>query len=262
MNRRFYIRLFVLVAALVVGMLPLASTFMDASAQAQIPTPTAQADGRIIYIAQEGDSWWIIAIKNNVTEDQLYQLNNSKPDDPIQAGQSILIGIATATEVPSGPEATPTSSILTPAVKGYGEICIVLFDDVDGNSSPVSGIGTLEAYLANGAISIVDSTGQINKTGITTAGPEPVCFPDLPEGDYNLSVAVPEGYNATTSMNVPLKLLAGDRSTINFGAQSNTVSSNTGNQNTTGRNPIIAIIGGLFIIFGIAVGIYFLRPKR
>ncbi len=159
------------------------------SAQAQLPTPTAQPDGRIIYIAQPGDSWWIIAVKNNVSEDSLYQLNNTSPEDPIIEGQQVLIGVVTATEVPTAEVFTPTPNILTPVVNGTGEICVVLFDDVNGNSSHE----IEEAFLANGAISIVDQTGQVNKTGASTTGPDPLCFPDLPEGDYNLSVAIPEG---------------------------------------------------------------------
>lgn len=230
----------------------------DASAQAQLPTPTAQANGNIIYIAQAGDSWWIIAIKNNVSEEQLYQLNNKGPDDPVVEGQEILIGIVTATEVPTQAQATATPNILTPAVKGYGEICVVLYDDTNGNSSHE----LEEPFLPNGAVSIVDRSGQVNKTGVTTSGPDPICFIDLPEGDYNLSVAVPENYNATTSMNRPVNLLAGDRSTVNFGAQSNSSVTAAVGETSTGRNPLVAILGGIFILGGIAVGIFVLRPKH
>jgi hypothetical protein len=240
------------------SLVPVLSTQTNVSAQAQLPTPTAQPDGRIIYIAQPGDSWWIIAVKNNTSEDALYQLNNTTPDDPIVEGQKVLIGIVTPTEVPTAAPFTPTPNILTPVVHGSGEICAVLFDDVNGNSSHE----TDEPFLANGAISIVDTTGQINKTGATTAGPDPICFADMPEGDYNLSVAIPEGFNATTSMNAPLKLLAGDKSTMNFGAQSKTAAVGETGNTSSGRNPVVAIVGGIFILGGIGVGIYFLRQRR
>ncbi len=225
--------------------------------QAALPTPTAQPDGRIIYIAQPGDSWWIISVKTGVTENELYLLNNSKPDDVINEGQQILLGVITATPEPPVSDVTPTPNILTPAVKGYGEVCIALFEDVNGDSVRQEE----ETLLGEGAISLVDQAGQINENAKTTAGTDAVCFTDIPEGNYNISVAIPGGYNPTTSMNAPLKLLAGEVSTMNFGAQSNSqaqpVSPGEG-----GRNPILGIFGGILILGGIGMGVFFLRPKR
>ena len=43
------------------------------------------------------------------------------------------------------------------------------------------------------------------------------------EGDYNVSVAIPEGYNPTTSLNAPITLVAGDITYLNFGAQAGSV---------------------------------------
>lgn len=227
-------------------------------AQAVIPTPTPLADGRIIYIAQEGDNWWLIALKMGVTEDQLYKLNNTTANDAVVAGAQILIGVVTETQVPLESQATPTSSILTPAVKGYGEICVVLFDDGNGNAT----FDGDETQIADGAVSLVDTTGQVNQTGATTSGAENLCFTDLPEGDYNLSAAVPDQYNATTSMNRAIKLIAGDRSTVNFGAQPSGSITDTGNEQTGNTSPIIAIVGGIMIVGGIGLGVYFMRFRR
>ena len=225
--------------------------------QSALPTPTAQPDGRIIYIAQPGDSWWSISIKTGVQEQNLYLLNNSKPEDPVIEGQQILLGNVTPTPVPPVSDTTLTPAVVTPAVAGYGEICIELFDDVNGDSKRQEG----EASLAKGAVSLVDRVGQINKTAETTAGTDPVCFPDLPEGDYNLSVAVPDGYNPTTSLNAPLKLVAGTTSVMNFGAQLSSqarpVSPSEG-----GRNPMLGIIGGVLILGGIGIGAYFIFRKK
>lgn len=227
------------------------------SGQSALPTPTAQPDGRIIYIAQPGDSWWIIGIKTGVLEQTLYELNNTKPEDPILEGQQILLGIVTATPVPPPSANTPTPNLLTPVGKGYGEICIELFEDLNGDSSRQTG----ENSLPNGAVSLVDRVGQINKTAQTISGEEPVCFTEIPEGDYNLSVAVPEGYNPTTSMNAPLKLVAGNISVVNFGAQ---LSSQAQPVPTSegGRNPILGIIGGILILGGIGIGAYFVFRKK
>lgn len=260
MNKKSAFRTLFAMFFLGMGLVPfLFSNPAAVDAQAVLPTPTPQADGRIIYIAQEGDTWWSISIKMNVNQDELYNLNNAKADDPVIAGAKIVIGVVTATEVPTEMAATATPNILTPVVKGYGEICVVLFDDTNGNASR----DTDEAMLAGGAVSLVDKTGQTNKTGQTTSGPDPVCFDQLPEGDYNLSLAVPDGYNATTSLNSPLKLVAGDKSTMNFGAQSKAAAQPTTPTNPNGgRNPMIAIVGGVLILGGIGAGIFFLRMRK
>ena len=189
--------------------------------QSALPTPTAQPDGRIIYIAQPGDSWWIISVKTGVAESQLYLLNNASPDDVVQEGQQILLVLVTETPIPPASDATATPNILTPAVKGYGQVCVALFDDLNGDSVRQES----EPLIADGAVSLVDQAGQINQTEDTLAGENAVCFNELPEGDYNVSVAVPDGYNPTTSLNSPLKLLAGEISTMNFGAQLNSQTS-------------------------------------
>jgi hypothetical protein len=258
MDKKIFLKISMVIILLGMVFTPLFALVIPASAQAQLPTPTAQPDGRIIYIAQAGDSWWIISIKVSVSQDTLLQLNNASPDDIIQTGQKIIIGMVTPTAVvPTQANTTPTPNILTPVVKGFGKICVVLFDDANGDSNPQPE----ESFLANGAVSITERSGQVNKTGQTTSGPDPLCFDQLPEGDYNLSVAVPEGYNPTTSMNRAVKLSAGDSSTVNFGSQL----SGKGQSNTvtaTGKNPMIAIAGGVLILGGIGVGIYFLRSKR
>lgn len=225
--------------------------------QSALPTPTAQPDGRIIYIAQPGNSWWIISVKTGVSESQLYLLNNASPDDVVQEGQQILLGLVTETPIPPASDATATPNILTPAVKGYGQVCVALFDDLNGDSVRQES----EPLIADGAVSLVDQTGQTNQTEDTLAGENAVCFNELPEGDYNVSVAVPEGYNPTTSLNSPLKLLAGEISTMNFGAQLNSQTSPI-SPSQGGRNPILGILGGILILGGIVVAFFFLRPKR
>jgi LPXTG-motif cell wall-anchored protein len=258
MNRKNLSRIFFFLTLFTVMAVPALIHVPAANAQAVIPTPTALADGRIIYIAQEGDTWWVIAVKMSVTEDQLYKLNNTTPNDPVVAGSQILIGVVTETAVPVEAQTTPTPSILTPAVKGYGVICVVLFDDANGNGS----FDNDETQIDNGAVSLVDTTGQVNRTGATTTGAENLCFSDLPEGDYNLSAAVPDQYNATTSMNHSVKLTAGDRSIINFGAQPSGSLTDTGDNQTGSNNPLVAIVGGVLILGGIGLGVYFLRSRR
>ncbi len=90
--------------------------------------------------------------------------------------------------------ATPIGQVPTPTLApGSGDICVLLFNDTNGNSVPDGD----EIPLAGGAISVTDRDGKVSLTDQTNAT-EAVCFPALIEGEYNISVAVPEGYNATT----------------------------------------------------------------
>ncbi len=226
--------------------------------QAVLPTPTAQPDGRIIYIAQPGDSWWIISVKTGVAETQLYLLNNTKPEDQLLEGQQVLLGVVTPTPpLPASEEATPTPGLTTPQVEGFGEICVLLYDDINGDSVRQPE----ELSLANGALSLVNNIGTFNQTAMTTSGTDPVCFPDVPKGDYNLSVAVPDGYNPTTVTNTPIKLVAGDTTTMNFGAQLSSLAQ-PATSGEGGRNPIIGIAGLVLLLGGAGLGIYFWLSKR
>lgn len=226
--------------------------------QAVLPTPTAQPDGRIIYIAQPGDSWWSISIKTGVPETQLYLLNNAKPNDPLLEGQKILLGVVTPTPpVPTELAMTPTPINTTPQATGTGEICVLLYDDVNGDSVRQPE----EVQLANGAISLANKIGTLNKTEKTTNGTNPICFKEIPAGDYNLSVAVPDGYNPTTSTNAPITLMAGDLTTMNFGAQQSSLARPTATGDG-GRNPIIGIAGIILLLGGAGMGIYLWRVRR
>jgi len=227
--------------------------------QAVVPTPTAQADGRIIYIAQPGDSWWIISVKTGVPETQLYLLNNAKPDDPLISGQQVLLGIVTPTPPLPTPDAevTPTPGEEVPEIDGFGVVCVLLYDDINGDS-----VRQLEELpLERGVVSLANSIGTFNETTETNAGPDPVCYNEVPAGDYNLSVAIPDGYNPTSVLNVPLILVAGDQTTINFGAQLSSLAQPVAT-GEGGRNPIIGIAGLVLLLGGAGLGVYMWLAKR
>jgi LysM repeat protein len=57
-------------------------------------SPTAQADGRIIYQVQPGDSLMAIAARFDLAPLELLELNALAPDSVIQVGQLLLLGIA------------------------------------------------------------------------------------------------------------------------------------------------------------------------
>ena len=239
----------------------------------QIFSPTPDSSGNIFYIVQAQDTCLSIALRfMDGDVNQLIQLNSLNSECFITEGQKLLLGTVQQPTSTQGPPPTATSSIPTPTpTPGNGIICVVLFDDINGNGRKDPG----ENPISGGAISISDREGLVSLTGTTVfdADPatsdeiEPLCFVDIPEGEYNISVGVPEGHNPTTTMNYPLRLKAGDRSILDFGAQissagslleANQGSSSAGSQ----RSPLLGIIGGLLLLGGIGLGVYLRVLKR
>lgn len=234
-------------------------------AQVYYQTPTAGADGRIIYIVKGGDTCLSISLLTGVDINELRRINNLDEECALREGQQLLLGIyQTPTPMP-GPTPTETPAIPTPTpFPGTGTICVYLFDDVNGNALAE---GT-EPPIAGGAISVTDKTGTVSLTGTTsdqfdpeTDEPPRVCFDNLPEGDYTVSIAVPQGYNPTTQTNYPLKLRAGDISVLDFGAQLSSQGLPQEPQETR-RSPLLAILGGLMVLGGAGLGIYFSLLRR
>ncbi len=216
-------------------------------------TPTPEADGRIYYTVREGDTCISVSLLNQVSLDDLRLFNNLDAACALFPGQRLLLG--TAEVQPTQSDQVETEAPLLPSptpFQGNGEVCVVLFNDINGNALVEEG----EGALAGGAISLSDRLGRVSLTGQTSASlEEPTCFGDLPEGDYNISVGVPDGYNPTTQMNYALALSAGDRSTLDFGAQvSSAVTAAPLEEG--GRSPLLGILGGLVLLLGIGLAIY------
>jgi len=224
--------------------------------QVYLYTPTALTDGRILYIVQMNDNCTTIALKMGITVDQLRLNNNlTDPNCVLQLGQQLLI--ATVTPAPAATNTpTPTGPTPTPFF-GLGQICVLLFNDLNGNGLAES----TETSIADGAISITDRSGQTSVTGKTDATGSPVCFDKLPEGDYNVSVAIPEGYNPTTNLNYAIPVKAGDSIYLDFGAQPGSGASSPFVIGGT-RSPLLGIFGGILILAGVGLGFYFLRSRK
>ena len=238
-----------------------------------IASPTPDADGRITYTVQENDTCLSIALRFlNGDVNKIIELNALDADCVIIPDQKLLLGIVDIPTATQGPPPSATSNVpsVTPT-PGSGEICVMLFNDINGNGRK----DPEEFPMQGGAISITNREGLTSLTGVTVidADPgtsdefEPLCFKDLPEGDYNISLGPPEGYNATTIMNYPLSLIAGDTSIIDFGAQTSSagalVAQQTGPtvQNTR-RSPLLGILGGILMIVGIGIGVYLWIQRR
>jgi LysM repeat protein len=252
-------RIFILTISVLIGfaLLAIAPVFLStANAQVYIYTPTAEANGSIYYIVKSGDTCDSISLVNNVPLDTLRALNQLKLDDCrfLQIGRKLLIGSVPTAVVTAGPSPTPTSILPTPQpVKGFGTICVYLYNDINGNAMAEPTETTLTG-LAGGEISVISKNGEYSKTGTSTDTGSPVCFEDAPEGEYTISIAIPDGYNATASQNYTILLKAGDTSTIDFSAQpgSRLITSNK----EGGSSVFLAILGGLILLGGVGLGLY------
>jgi hypothetical protein len=146
-----------------------------------------------------------------------------------------------------------------------------LFEDLNGDSLRQEE----EPSLPGGAISVNDRFGEVSLTAETPSGgisenlfPEPeelgfTCFDDLDKGQYNITVASPEGYNATTQLSYVVALNPGEEILLDFGAQPN--SETLARAPLTGgteRSPILGILGALILLIGTGLGIYTLIFQR
>ncbi len=237
---------------LLLAVLPAVLIICAVSGQA-IQTPTADPEGNIYYIIKSNDSCMSISLTMGIDLQTLRQLNNLDEECSLIAGTRLLLGrYETPTPTP-GPSPTPTPITPTPTpYNGYGQVCIYLFEDVDGNGI----VAETEYGITGGAVSLTKRSGTDNFTGLTAAGNELLCFPEVPEGDYNIAVAPPTDYNPTTNMNYALTVKAGDNTQVNFGAQkSSQLEEAEINVDTTPKSPILAAIGialiggGLVLVF-------------
>jgi hypothetical protein len=232
--------------------------------QAYYQTPTPDSTGKIIYKVKKNDTCLSVSLLTGVDINTLRQLNKLDEACSLTEGQDLLLGVfqrpttePTAIPTPGPAQPTPT------AFNGNGQICIYLFFDTNGNAMPEDA----EPPIENGAFSIQNKDNTINESGRT--GITPACK-TVPEGDYNISVAPPEGFNPTTNMNYAIKVLAGDNHIIPFGAQPNTSAVGPtpgpgGAQAPTlqNSNGIWLLLAGLLLILvGIGLGVYFVFISR
>ncbi|MDH5607192.1 MAG: LysM peptidoglycan-binding domain-containing protein [Anaerolineae bacterium] len=228
------------------------------------PTPTPGTDGRILYIVQPNDTLWRISAVAGISLEELRSLNNLGPEDIIIEGQILLIGLGGPAAAPTplpGQTAVPlpTATSGEPEEKATVIICVMLYNDINGDAIRQ----TSEIAIPGGEVSVTERTGLASKsqsTDLLDPDYDLACFKDLPEGNYTVSVAAPEGYNNTTVQSVTFDLSGGDTSFLNFGAQVSAITGGGGSANNPaqngGRSPLLGILGGAVLIAGIGLAVY------
>jgi len=241
-----------------------------ASAQPQGPqfaTPTPGPDGKIIWVVESGQTCTQISLLTNVPIEVLRALNKLDESCLLNPGDRLIIGVggpsSAGTPASAGPTPTATQSLATPTtVPGSIDVCVLLYEDLNGDSIHQDA----EAAIEGGVVSITGTSGQYSQTATTQSGTDPVCFTKVPLGTFNISVAAPAGYNATSALNYTLEInqgdvkvgtiAAGDRVYVAFGAQKSTQPVATTKDSGGNNNSVLGIIGGVLLLAGAGLAFY------
>ena len=222
-------------------------------------TATPLADGRILYVVQDGDTLWKISAITGVPIDELERLNNIRREDPLQAGATLVLQIAVPTvsepTLAFQPSATPSPLPVT----GAGSICVSFFNDANGDASQQES----EGLVAGGQVSValIDGTEIGNRT--LDDPTREYCFEDIPSGEYNIAAAAPKDYNPTAEMSKSLILEPGAVAMISFPVQSGqSGTSEPGGGGGGGGSLWVGLIG-LAFLGGAGLMVYnMMRPRR
>ena len=224
-----------------------------------LASPTPDLDGKILYTVTDNDTCLSVSLKMGIDIDTIKSLNKLDENCTLFSGTQILLGIYSTPTPTAGPSPTPTEILPTPTpFNGNAQLCIYLFEDINGNATAEEN----ESGIGGGAVSVTKKSGSETFTGLTT-GIDLLWFPEVPEGEYNISVAPPNEYNATTNMNYAITVKAGDMTQVNFGAQKQAAFEDTGTeQSGTRRSPVMALLGIGLILVGIVIAVIFGIVKR
>jgi hypothetical protein len=232
-------------------------------------TSTPNPDGKIIYVVQPGDNCGRISLLTGVSVNDIISLNKLDAACIIVPGQRLVIGFGgpaffTPTVGPS-PTATIAPPTATPIAGGNGIVCFLMFNDINGDGLRQNA----ELGVAGGAVSLTSLQGTYSKQTTTISGldefsdPLRVCLDNVPMGDYSVSAAVPEGYNPTTLFTYSLTVIPGDTSEVSFGVQpKSSMPVEEPGSTQQGTSPLLGIGGLMFILGGIGLAVFALRPKK
>lgn len=266
-TRTIFFIVFLLLVVLMIGV-ALPATTANAAPPAQgFVTATPGADGRILYIVVGGDSCSSVAFQHGITVQQL-RIYNTRLDEncTLSIGQSLVVGLAQAPGPTAGPAPTlaPPTATATP-FSGTTEVCVLLFNDFNGDALRQE----TEFGIDGGAVSLTNLNGSYSETLNTTSAIDPVtagpvrsCFSNVPQGEYNVSMAVPDGYNPTMLLSYKLKVKAGDRASVDFGAQSKTITAVEPVDQGETRSSGLGFLGLLLLLGGIGLGYYAYRANQ
>lgn len=254
---------------LVVGLVLPANSANAAPPAQGFVTSTPGPDGRILYTVVAGDNCSSVAFQHGITVQQIRQYNTRLDENcTLTIGQQIIVGLVQPQTGPTpGPSPTLSPLVATPTpFTGTTEVCVLLFDDANGDALRQE----TEFGIDGGAVSLTNLNGSYSQTQNTTANVDPdteepvrSCFSDVPPGEYNLSMAVPDAYNPTMLVSYTLSVNAGDRASVDFGAQAKTETSDSGAPvEGNNRSSGLGLVGLLLLLGGVGLGYYAYRSNQ
>jgi LysM domain len=268
MKSRFILFLSIFLVALFFLGLALPLSGANAAPDMQFVTSTPGPDGRILYTVVAGDSCLQVAFLHGITVTQLRQFNTRLDENcTLTIGQQLVVGLASLNPATAGPAPTlPVATVTATPVSGTTEVCVLLFNDMNGDALRQE----TELGLDGGAVSLTNLNGSYSQTQNTSSAVDPdtlepvrSCFVDVPSGEYNVSMAVPDAYNPTMLLSYTLTVKAGDRASVDFGAQSKTLTaSEPADAQTNNRSSLLGIFGFLLLLGGAGLGYYAYRSGQ
>lgn len=231
--------------------------------QVAFPSPTPGPDGKIIYIVKAGETCDQISLLYGVPVEYIRTTNLLDQNCTLREGQALMIGVGgpSSASPTLGPSPTPTAVLptATPSAGGSAQVCVLVYDDANGNAEREA---DSEPAIAGAAISLTSDDGTYSQTQTSVINPDAtaypgMCFANVPPGKYSVSVAAPDGYNPTMNLTSSVNVNPGDLINVNFGAQPKAVAAVT--PQSKGPSPILGIIGAALLLGGIGVGAYTLR---
>jgi hypothetical protein len=234
--------------------------------QVAYPSPTPGPDGRIIYIVKAGDTCIQLSLLYGVSVEYIRTTNLLDENCSLREGVPIMLGLggpSTAATPTSGsaPTATPVTPTPIPGSSGSAEICVLVYEDVNGDAlrQPT------EKAVPGAAISLTNLEGSYSQTLTTAINPDAtayqgMCFTNVPPGKYNVSAAAPDGYNPTINLTSNVEVIPGDVARVDFGAQLKAATQ--ANNPSKPPSPLLGILGAALLLGGIGLGVYAWRIMR
>lgn len=119
------------------------------------------------------------------------------------------------------PEVTPTATLLptltptfTPEPPKTGVICVNAFADNNSNGQR----DPEEGYMAGVTFTIAQNN-QVVAQGVSTGTASPICFENIPPGQYTVAQVVPRNLEMTTAPSAQIDVSAGATISLEFGSR-------------------------------------------
>jgi hypothetical protein len=176
----------------------------------------------------------------------------------LREGQPIMLGVGGPSIALPTPGPLPTA---TPGVGGTAEICVLVYDDANGDALRQE----TEGAIAGAAISLTSLDGTYSQNLTSAINPDStayqgMCFANVPPGKYNVSAAAPDEYNPTIGLTTSVEVIPGDVAKVDFGAQSKTVAE--ASNPSKSPSPLLGVVGAALLLGGIGLGVYAWRTLR